>query len=48
MIVGDLPDGGQHPNRTIAFGPGGMLYVSIGSTCNACNESNPEHATITE
>ena len=46
MIVGDLPDGGQHPNRTIAFGPDGMLYVSIGSTCNACNESNPEHATI--
>jgi Raf kinase inhibitor-like YbhB/YbcL family protein len=46
MIVGDLPDGGQHPNRTIAFGPDGMLYVSVGSTCNACNESNPEHATI--
>jgi len=46
MIVGDLPDGGQHPNRTMAFGPDGWLYVSIGSTCNACNESNPEHATI--
>lgn len=46
MIVGDLPDGGQHPNRTIAFGPDGMLYVSVGSTCNACNESNPEHASI--
>ncbi|MET0251305.1 MAG: YbhB/YbcL family Raf kinase inhibitor-like protein [Novosphingobium sp.] len=46
MIVGDLPDGGQHPNRTIAFGPDGMLYVSVGSTCNACNETNPEHATI--
>jgi Raf kinase inhibitor-like YbhB/YbcL family protein len=46
MIVGDLPDSGQHPNRTIAFGPDGMLYVSVGSTCNACNESNPEHATI--
>jgi Raf kinase inhibitor-like YbhB/YbcL family protein len=46
MIVGDLPDGGQHPNRTIAFGPDGMLYVSIGSTCNACNETNPENAAI--
>ncbi|RYG38658.1 MAG: YbhB/YbcL family Raf kinase inhibitor-like protein [Burkholderiales bacterium] len=46
MIVGDLPDGGQHPNRTLAFGPDGYLYVSVGSTCNACNESNPEHATI--
>lgn len=46
MIVGDLPDGGQHPNRTIAFGPDGMLYVSVGSTCNACNETNPEAATM--
>lgn len=46
MLVGDLPDGGQHPNRTLAFGPDGWLYVSIGSTCNACNETNPEHATL--
>ncbi|MBB5734876.1 Raf kinase inhibitor-like YbhB/YbcL family protein [Xanthomonas arboricola] len=46
LLVGDLPDGGQHPNRTMAFGPDGMLYLSIGSTCNACNETNPEHATM--
>ena len=46
MIIGDLPDAGQHPNRTLAFGPDGMLYISAGSTCNACNESNPENATI--
>ena len=46
MLVGDLPDSGQHPNRTMAFGPDGMLYLSVGSTCNACNESNPENATM--
>ncbi|MES2830537.1 MAG: YbhB/YbcL family Raf kinase inhibitor-like protein [Pseudomonadota bacterium] len=46
MIIGDLPDSGQHPNRTIAFGPDGMLYISVGSTCNACIESNPENATL--
>lgn len=46
MLIGDLPDGGQHPNRTLAFGPDGMLYISVGSTCNACNETNPEHATM--
>lgn len=45
-IINDLPDGGQHPNRTLAFGPDGMLYISVGSSCNACNESNPEHATL--
>lgn len=46
MLIGDLPDAGQHANRTIAFGPDGMLYISVGSTCNACNESNPENATL--
>jgi len=46
LLIGDLPDAGQHPNRTLAFGPDGMLYISAGSTCNACNESNPENATL--
>lgn len=45
-ILDDLPDGGQHPNRTIAFGPDNLLYISIGSSCNACEETNEEHATI--
>jgi glucose/arabinose dehydrogenase len=45
-IIDDLPDGGQHPNRTLAVGPDGMLYISVGSTCNACDETNPEHATL--
>lgn len=46
VIVRDLPDGGQHPNRTLGVGPDGLLYVSIGSTCNQCIETNQEHATI--
>ena len=45
-LIKDLPDGGQHGNRTIAFGPDNMLYITIGSDCNDCNEPNPEHATI--
>ena len=45
-IVKDLPDGGQHPNRTVAVGPDNMLYITVGSTCNACRESSPESATI--
>lgn len=46
QLVNDLPDGGQHPNRTIVVGPDKKLYVSVGSTCNACGETNPESATI--
>jgi glucose/arabinose dehydrogenase len=45
-LIKDLPDGGQHGNRTIGFSPDGMLYITVGSDCNDCNESNPEHATI--
>jgi glucose/arabinose dehydrogenase len=46
QLINDLPDAGQHANRTIAFGPDGMLYITVGSTCNACEEPNPENATI--
>lgn len=46
LLTAELPDGGQHPNRTMAFGPDGMLYISIGSTCNACPEPNELHATM--
>lgn len=45
-LLDDLPDAGQHPNRTLGFGPDGMLYLTVGSTCNACPESNQESATI--
>jgi Raf kinase inhibitor-like YbhB/YbcL family protein len=45
-IIDDLPDAGQHANRTIDIGPDGMLYISVGSTCNECQEDNPENATI--
>ncbi|OUJ74937.1 PQQ-dependent sugar dehydrogenase [Hymenobacter crusticola] len=46
QLLNDLPDGGQHPNRTLAFGPDGQLYLSVGSTCNSCPEPNPELATM--
>ncbi|WP_229238733.1 sorbosone dehydrogenase family protein [Dyadobacter sp. Leaf189] len=46
MLINDLPDGGQHPNRTIAFGPDKKMYLTVGSTCNSCPEPNPENATI--
>jgi len=45
-LINDLPNGGQHPNRTIDFGPDGMLYISVGSECNDCKESDKEMASI--
>ena len=45
-IAEDFPEGGQHPNRMVVMGPDGKLYVSVGSTCNACGETNEENATI--
>ncbi len=48
MILNNLPDGGQHPNRTLGFGPDVKMYISIGSTCNACNEPNKLNATIAQ
>jgi glucose/arabinose dehydrogenase len=46
VLLSDLPDAGQHHNRTLKFGPDSLLYVSIGSTCNICNESTKESATM--
>ena len=46
QLISNLPDAGQHPNRTIGFGPDGLMYLTVGSTCNACAEPNAENATI--
>ena len=45
-LITDLPDAGQHPNRTIYFGPDEKLYITVGSTCNDCDDANQENATI--
>jgi glucose/arabinose dehydrogenase len=42
----DLPSGGGHSTRTIMFGPDGRLYISIGSSCNACEERDERRAAI--
>lgn len=46
MLTDKLPDGGQHPNRTIGIGPDNKLYISIGSTCNSCDEPNDLNGTM--
>jgi len=46
MLIHDLPDAGQHNTRTVQIGPDDMMYISVGSTCNECLDTNPENATI--
>jgi glucose/arabinose dehydrogenase len=46
LLMDDIPAGGQHPNRTIDFSPDGTLFLSIGSTCNACVEPMEDHAAM--
>ena len=45
-LLNDLPEGGNHPRRTLGMGPDGWLYLSVGSTCNNCAEAHPEHAAL--
>ncbi len=45
-VVPNLPSGAGHWTRTVVFGPDGKMYVSIGSSCNVCNEKDPRRASI--
>jgi glucose/arabinose dehydrogenase len=46
VIVDGIPTGG-HSTRTVLFdSDGAWLYVSVGSSCNVCEESDLRRATI--
>jgi glucose/arabinose dehydrogenase len=40
--------GGWHATRTVVIGGNGKIYVSVGSSCNACEEKEEVRATILE
>jgi glucose/arabinose dehydrogenase len=44
--IASYSGGGGHWTRTIVFGPDGGMYVSIGSTCNVCEERSPQRAAV--
>ena len=46
VILEGLPDDGGHWTRSLAMDRNGMLYLSIGSRCNACEEQNKLRATV--
>lgn len=45
-VLFDLPKGGNHVTRTIAFDKDGQMFVSIGSTCDVCIEKHPFLASV--
>lgn len=45
-VAASLPDGGNHWTRTARVGPDGFLYVSVGSSCNVCEEGDPRRAAM--
>ena len=47
VIVGDIPVAG-HLSRTLGFSPSGKIYVSIGSSCNVCEETEQNRAVVME
>lgn len=45
VVVPNLPSGGGHFTRTIAF-MGDHLFVSVGSSCNLCDEPDRRRAAV--
>ena len=46
VVIPNLPPGGHH-TRTVLFSPDwSTLFVSIGSSCNVCQEEDPRRAAI--
>lgn len=46
-VVAGLPTGG-HATRTVVVGPDEKLYVSIGSSCNVCEETDERRSAIVQ
>ena len=44
VMVRDLPNVNSHRAKSIAFGPGGALFVSIGSPSNSCQTERVERS----
>lgn len=45
-LLFSLPAGGRHFTRSLVFDKDGKLYISIGSTCDVCQEKNPFHGSV--
>lgn len=45
VLIADLPTGG-HWSRTVRVGPDQKLYITVGSSCNVCEESDERRAAM--
>lgn len=46
IIIDNLPGGGGHTTRSLAISPDEKLFVSVGSSCNVCEEDDPRRAAV--
>lgn len=46
LVTDNIPGPVGHSTRTLHFGPDGKMYVSVGSSCNLCVETDPRRASI--
>ena len=45
-LIEGLDDSGNHWTKTLGLGPDGWFYLSSGSSCNVCEETNSRRATM--
>lgn len=45
-VLFSLPENNDHNNRSIVFNNQGQMFVSVGSTCNACVESPQKGGSV--
>ena len=45
-VITNLPGGGNHWKKTLRFGRDGLLYLTIGSSCNVCIEDDKRRAAM--
>lgn len=46
ILVNNLPADGGHTTRTVLVGPDEKIYISVGSSCNLCEEDDERRAAI--
>lgn len=46
VVVRELPAGGNHWRKPLRFGPDGLMYLVVGSSCNVCEEADERRAAM--